>query len=425
MPFYNPIKKRKKQDSYLLALDIGTEFVKVAVLKIGEKNKQGLVIGVGRCQQDPANMNAGAVSDIDGVVLCCQEAIDQAAQMAGVRPQKAVIGIAGELVKGTTTSFVCKREDPRQPIYLPELKNLIQKTQWKAFDKIRRNLSEQTGWSEIEIKLINALVTDIRIDGHRITNPLGFQGKEVLINIFNVYAPLVHLGALQTIAAKLNVIPLNIAAEPYALARYSSRFSDKGAIFIDVGGGTTDIALVGQLGLEETRSLALAGRNFTKRLSQKLGLGLKEAEEIKIKYSQNELSNSVASKIQNVFQKDIEIWREGVELILEEFNSRQTRPLPCNVFLCGGGSYLPEVINTLKSNQKKWLANFSFNQLPKIDLIQPDSCCEIADQTKQMTGPKDIMPLALAKLGLISLAEVEKENALSFTVKRAVKIMQR
>jgi cell division protein FtsA len=420
--FSRILKKNRHQKDYFLALDIGTEFVKALILKVDREQKKGLVVGASRQRQNPLHMQAGAVADIDGVVVACQAAIEQASQMAGLRPKQVVVGIAGELVKGSTTSFIYQRVKPRERIDLPELKNIIQKIQWKAFDQARRQLAWETGRSEIEIKLINALITDIKIDGYRVTNPLDFQGKEVSISIFNVYAPLIHLGALQSIVSKLNLDCLAIAAEPYAVARALNLDSKTGAIIIDIGGGTTDIALIRQIGLEGTKTLALAGRAFTKRLSQQLSLGLTEAEEVKIGYAQQQLSQAVCRKIREIFKKDLKVWLAGVALALEEFP--QTEPLPNQILLCGGGSLLPGLKKVLEGSpvQNQWFVKLPFSHSPKVRFIQSKDIIDIIDQTNQLKEPEDITPMALASL---ILELVEERGILDSVVRRAVRIVQR
>ena len=415
-------RKRVKKD-YLLALDIGTEFVKALIFRINKEKKRGFVVGFGRQRQNSAYMQAGTVSDIEGVSLACQAAIEKAAAMAGGYPQEVIMGIAGELVKGTTASFIYKRPKPQDKIDLPELKNIIQKVQWKSFDQVRSQLAQQTGRSEIEIKLINALITDLRIDGYRITNPLGFQGREVFVSIFNVYAPLVHLGALQTIASNLKLDLLSIAAEPYALARAANIKSQSGAIFIDIGGGTTDVALVRRAGVEKTNSLALAGRAFTKRLAKQFGASLAEAEAVKIKYGRQQLGQIANRRIKEALKNDIDIWLKGLELILEEFDLSQ--PLPSLILLCGGGSLLPEIAQVFRKDSVKsqWQEKFPFVQFPKISFVEAKNIADITDQTNSLFGPVYIMPIALASLGLSLVAE--KENILTSTLRRSVKMMQR
>ncbi len=422
-------KRKKVKKDCLLALDIGTEFVKAVIFKLkdsisdeGEIKEQGVIIGFSRQRQMPGHMLAGAVADINGVALTCRGAIEQASQMARVKPKKAVIGIAGEYIKGATVNFVCPREDPEKLIDSAELQNIIQRIQWRAFDKARRQLAYETCRSEVEIKPINALLTDVRIDGYQVTNPLGFQGKEISIGIFNVYAPLMHLRAVENIASKLGLELLSIAAEPYALTKTSCFNPTAGAIFIDVGGGTTDLALVRQNRVEGIKSFALAGRTFTKRLNQVFDLDFMEAERIKMRHSQQRLSQSVQWKIRDILKHDLQLWFNGVELVLEEFN--QAEYFPPLILLCGGGSLLPGIRNILKNEktQKRWLDKFPFSQPPKVDFIQTKEVNNIIDRTNSLQGSEYITPMALASLTLELVAEEEK--VLPPVLRQVLKIMR-
>lgn len=412
----------------MLALDIGTEFVKAVIFKkeedfFGDREKQrGVVVGVGRARQPSGYMLAGAVANIEGVSYTCGQAIKRAAQIACVEPTKAVIGVAGEFIKGATTNFIEQREKPEKEIDLSELKNIIQKAQWKAFSQIRSQLAWETGRSEVEIRLVNALITEIRIDGYQVTNPLNFQGKEIFLGIFNVYAPLIHLRALEAIAPKLNLELLSVAAEPYALTKLSGFNPKAGAIFIDTGGGTTDIALTRQRKIEGIKSFALAGRAFTSRLARTLGLNFTEAEEVKIRYAQKKLSRSANGKIRQILKRDVEIWLSGVELILEEFG--QTEYFPSTILLCGGGSLLPGIKNILKRSavSDRWISKFPFSQMPQVDFINPEQVSNISDPTDALKGPENITPLALAGLTL-DISTDEKE-ILPPILRRVARIMR-
>ncbi|MBU1291889.1 hypothetical protein KKH07_00125 [Patescibacteria group bacterium] len=421
--------KKAKPQKYLLVVDIGTEFVKTLVFRLergisdqGVIKDQGVILGFGHQRQMPNHMLAGAVADIDGVTQTCQKAIDQASNMARVKPRKAVIGIAGEFIKGSTINFVCPREKPEEPIDSAELQNIIQRVQWRAFDRARGQLSKETCCPEVEIKPINALLSDIRIDGYQVTNPLGFQGKELFLSIFNVYAPLVHLRAVENIAAKLNLDLISIAAEPYALTKISCFNPTSGAIFIDMGGGTTDIALVRQNRVEGIKSFALAGRTFTKRLGQMFNLDWNEAEKIKIRHSQQRLGQSVQWKIRDILKDDLRLWLSGVELVLEEFD--QAEYFPPLILLCGGGSLLPGIKNILKREkiQEQWLDKFPFSQSPKVDFIQSKQIENIIDQTESLEGPEYITPMALASLAVEIVSDEDK--VLSPLLRRVLKLMK-
>jgi cell division protein FtsA len=258
MGIFSFLSKGSKSQ-YHLALDIGTEVVKALIFAVDEEHGQAVVLGVGRVAQRAGNMQSGAVADISGVIESSREAIKIAQEKSNVRKiTRSIIGIAGELVKGTTTTVHYERVNPEIRIGTSELKTIIGKVQEKAFERIKRQLIWETGQDGIEIKLINASLVDVRIDGYRKNNPLNFQGHDVSMSVFNAYAPLTNLGALESIAEELHLTEkLSIAAEPYAVARSVEveDMSDFGAIFIDIGGGTTDIAIVRNGGLEGTKML--------------------------------------------------------------------------------------------------------------------------------------------------------------------------
>src|SRR4051794_15776476 len=106
------------------ALDIGTEFAKALVFEIDDRG-HGTVRGVGRKRQGLSHMQSGTVADIAAVVDNCAVALQEAEEMAGFRPKQVVIGIAGELVKGFTTTLTQERKRPDVAINDAELTKLI------------------------------------------------------------------------------------------------------------------------------------------------------------------------------------------------------------------------------------------------------------------------------------------------------------
>ncbi len=382
-----------------IALDIGTEFVKSLIFKV--EGREGVVLGVGRQRQRLSDMQGGAVTDISGVIENAEKSLEQAAAQAGFLPEQVIMGIAGELVKGTTTTIRYLREKPVAKITYEELKEIIAKVQRRAFERARSVLAFETGLSEIEVRLVNAAVVDVRIDGYKVTNPLGFQGKEVVVGVFNAFAPIVHLGALQTIASSLELDLLAIAAEPYAVARAVSeeKATDFSVITMDIGGGTTDVAVVSQGGVAGTKMFALGGRAFTKRLAQVFGVSFEEAEELKLKYSRGELAELRQKKVAEVLAVDCDVWFSGVELTLEELQTTsKLELLPSRILLCGGGSSLPEIAGVLR--QKSFSRKLPFAKKPVVQFIQPADVAKIHDQTEKLTEPADITPLCLANLSL-------------------------
>ena len=196
----------------------GTEFAKALVFEIDEDGT-AIVRGVGRKRQGLTHMQSGTVADITAVVDNCQVALQEAEEMAGFRSRQVIIGIAGELVKGFTTSVSQERKKPDQQLTARELDSLIETVQKEALREAERTVTWETGLPNVDIRLVHAAVTGASIDGYTVTNPVGFHGRHVRISVFNAFAPLIHLGALQTVASMLDLELVAIVAEPYAVAR--------------------------------------------------------------------------------------------------------------------------------------------------------------------------------------------------------------
>jgi cell division protein FtsA len=416
MRLFRRIKKRTSE-AHFLALDIGTDVVKALICEV-DGNKAN-VIGVGKKQQKLGDMQSGVVTDIASVIGNCHNAIREAENMAGASAKKMILGISGELVKGATSTTSYVRRDANSKIDLSELKNIVHKIQWRAFDSVRSQLAEETGYSEIDVKLVNAAIVDVRIDGYKVTNPIGFQGKEVTLGIFNAFAPLVHYGALQTIASEIDKELVAIAAEPYALTRCLGHEDGGqfGAIFIDVGGGTTDIAVVRDGAVEGTKMFTIGGRIFTKRLSQTLNISFQEAEEIKLSYSQDNLERQSHKIVRESMKTDSDVWLSGVVLTLEEFKNIDV--FPSKILLSGAASNLPEIKEALES--REWVKSLPFAKKPQITFFNPKMVTNISDQTKLLKDQSDIMPMALANLALTFLTE---EQLLPKVLKKVVRLMQ-
>lgn len=374
------------------ALDIGTEFAKALVLEIDQQG-HGTVRGVGRKRQGLSHMQSGTVADIAAVVDNCSIALQEAEEMAGFRPTQVVVGIAGELVKGFTTTLTQERKKPELPITDAELVKLIDGVQRQALLEAERSITWETGLPHVDVRLVHAAIVGASIDGYGLSNPVGFQGRHVKIGIFNAFAPLVHLGALQSVASQLDLELLEVVAEPYAVARVlgTEQVRQAGALFIDVGGGTTDVALVRQGGIEGTRMFALGGRAFTKSIADRLDLPFPRAEALKVDYARG-IAGDQAKAVAEIVRDDVAVWAAGVELVMEELAAGEM--LPSRIHVCGGGSRLPEIRDAVAA--ESFWKRLPFARPPEVTIMSPDQIESITDATQLLVDQQDVTPLGLA-----------------------------
>ncbi len=403
---------KKKQNNWAISLDIGTEYVKALVFEVIDG--VGHVRGAGRARQRLSDMQGGGVTDIHGVAKNCEVAIEQAAGQAGHLPSQAIVGIAGELVKGATSSVKITRAKPTTQIQMSELQDIVNQVQVEAFREARKQLAAETGQDEIDVQLVNAAIVSVVIDGYKVSNPMSYQGKELSVGVYNSFAPIVQLGALETVVRELNLDLLAVAAEPYAVARcLDEESTDFAAIFIDIGGGTTDVAVVRNGGVEGTKMFAIGGRAFTKRVAAVLGESFQQAEKSKLQYSAGELEPEKAALVKHALASDTNVWLSALQISLDEFGEGEL--LPSKILLCGGGSNLPEIKAYLE--KKDWSADLPFARQPEVQFITPNDVANMVDETKTLKNIDEVTPLAL---GSVALDLIGETGILETMMRRAV-----
>jgi cell division protein FtsA len=395
--------KQQPEDQFIVALDIGTEFVKALIGRIVAGEERIEIIGVGRQHQNLSDMQAGAIADIASVVDNCDKALSAAEQQAGVSVRTGVIGIAGELVKGTTTTVRVSRKEPSKPLDLSEMERIIKLVQEKAGNKARQELAVELGGQDVQVRLVNSALVNIEIDSYPVTNPIGFQGKEVVVQLYTAFAPMIHIGALEKTAQELDLDLLAVAAEPFAVARSvigDNPNANLSAILMDVGGGTTDIAVVNDGGVQGTKMFGIGGRAYTRAIERDLGVEFEQAEELKLALAEETLAQAKEMQVEQSLRKTLDVWISGVELALGEFTKLDH--LPHRIFLCGGGSSLDMLMEKLEAAD--WYRDLPFTRKPVVNHIRPDQVQGITDKTGDVSDHTFITAMGLLRVGMDTLS---------------------
>lgn len=404
--------------STILGLDIGTEFVK-AVLAKPAKNGALEILGAGKAKQQSGSMYAGAIADIPAVVATCEEALIKVEEEAGERAEATVVGIAGELIKGNTTSVHYTRENPNRPISEAEMTEILKKVQAKAGAVAKKAVEVETGNKNVEVRLINSAIISLTIDGYKIVNPVGFKGSDVSILVYTAFAPMIHVAAIEKVCAELNLDLLTVAVEPFAVCRavlgddLNSNFS---GIVIDVGGGTTDLAIIDDGGIEGTKMFNVGGRSFTHQIEESLGVDFETAENYKLAFDTGDLDDRVKAKVETALSRNLSVWLTGVEIAIEEFGDTS---LPRNVMLCGGGASLSLLQETLAVSD--WYEALPFPRRPVIHLVDIAELPNFKIEDEASLDHSFATALGLIRVGVDTLASAPEENKLRA---RIAKILQ-
>jgi len=411
--------QEKSVDDYVVGLDIGTEYVKALIAKINGETLE--IVGVGRAHQDLSDMHSGAIADISGVVKNCEEALSEAEDQAGLQAKRVVIGIAGELVKGVTDTIRYRRPQPDRPLDTAEMEFIIEKVQERASNKAQKQIALETGNEEVEVKLVNSALVSIHIDGYKVSNPIGFQGRDVAVQIYTAFAPMVHIGALERVADELALELVAVAAEPFAVSRSvlgndaSSNFT---AILIDIGGGTADIAVVNDGGVEGTQMFGIGGRSFTRTIASEMNLSYSDAEKLKVNIDSSQIKQTVKKQVDEALDKTLEVWLSGVELALAEFDS--VDHLPNRILLCGGGSSLKKLTAALA--ERDWYKELPFTKRPTVQHISPSDVIGITDTTGEASDHTFITAMGLLRVGYDTIVGSSDGDTIKEKLNRILRI---
>lgn len=409
----------KVNDDYVVGLDIGTEFVKALIAKINGETLE--IVGVGRARQDVSDMHSGAIADISGVVKNCEEALSEAEDQAGLQAKRAVIGIAGELVKGVTNTIRYRRPQPDKPLDTNEMEFIIEKVQERAQTKAQKQIALETGNEEVEVKLVNSALVSIHIDGYKVSNPIGFQGRDVAVQIYTAFAPMVHIGALERVADELALELVAVAAEPFAVSRSvlgndaSSNFT---AILADIGGGTTDIAVVNDGGVEGTKMFGIGGRSFTRTIASEMDLNYSDAEKLKVNIESEQIKPTIKKQASEAIEKTLDVWLAGVELALSEFDS--VDHLPNRILLCGGGASLKRLVEVL--SEREWYKELPFTKPPNVHHISPNEVVGIIDTTGKADDHTYITAMGLLRVGYDTIIGSSETDTIKEKLNRILRI---
>jgi len=195
----------------------------------------------------------------------------------------------------------------------------------------------------------------------------------------------------------------------------SSNFT---AILTDVGGGTTDIAVVNDGGVEGTKMFGIGGRSFTRTIAGDMELSYDDAEKLKVNVDDANLKSSVATQVNASIDKTLEVWLGGVELALSEFDS--VDHLPNRILLCGGGSSLVKLVDALK--EQDWYKDLPFTKRPSIQHISPKDVVGIEDKTNSSLDHTFITAMGLLRVGYDTIVGSTETDSVKEKLNRILRV---
>ncbi|MEK6201122.1 MAG: cell division protein FtsA [Desulfobulbaceae bacterium] len=259
--------EKRAPGEVVVGLDIGT--TKICCV-VGEVFDDGVdIIGVGTAPS--VGMKKGVVVNIESTVKSIRQAVEQAEDAAGCELHNVYVGIAGNHIKGFNSPGILAING--REIREADVEDVI-----VAAKTVKISENQQ---------IIHVLPQEYMVDDHTgIQNPLGMTGVRLVTNVHIVTADMGAVHNLYTCCRKAGLEVLDMVLESIASA-YAVLSADEmelGVALLDIGGGTTDLAVFCDGTIRHTCEIGLGGHNLTNDLSVGLRTPLQEAERLKEDY---------------------------------------------------------------------------------------------------------------------------------------------
>ena len=262
------VQIEEREPGMLVAgLDIGSTKICAMVGEVFPDRVE--IIGVGTAPS--SGMRKGVVVNIQSTVDSIRSAVKEASDMAGCDINQVYVGVAGSHVKAFNSPGIIGINN--KEITPKEVKEVIEAAQTV---KISDNQS-----------IIHVLAQEYMVDDHTgIQSPLGMTGVRLATNVHIVTADITALHNLTACCSQAGLTTAKVVLESVAAAEtvLTRTEKDQGVGLIDIGGGTTDLAIFSQGTSKHSWELPRGGNTLTSDLSVGLRTPLQEAEELKYLY---------------------------------------------------------------------------------------------------------------------------------------------
>jgi cell division protein FtsA len=265
-----PKGEKNREDPVVVAgLDIGTS--KIGVV-IGEMQSDGRVKILGVGTSPSMGLRQGVVINLDTAVQSIDKALEEAQLTAGIEIDEVIVGIAGDHIKSVNSRGVVGVSRSDHEITQGDVDRVIDAAKAIALP--------------IDRKVLHVLPQEYIVDNQDgIKNPVGISGVRLEAEVHIVTSALTSAQNIVRSVERLGLTVVSIVLEPLAssLAVLDKNEKELGVALVDLGGGTTDIALFYDGAIRHTASVPLGGQDVTNDIALGLRTPMEQAEEIKIK----------------------------------------------------------------------------------------------------------------------------------------------
>ena len=335
-----------KENMISIGLDIGTTKIVAMIGQTNEYNKMK-ILGVGKSIS--LGVHRGVVNNITQTIQSIQQAVSEAEELSGIKVDGVTVGIAGQHIRSLQHSDYITRNNSEQVIDETDIEKLINQVH-----KLVMLPGEE---------IIHVLPQEFKVDGQaEIKEPIGMYGGRLEANFHVVVG---QVSSIRNIGRCIKSAGLDldgITLEPLASANavLSNEEKEAGVALIDIGGGTTDLAIFKDGIIRHTAVIPFGGNVITEDIKEGCSIIEKQAELLKVKFGSawpgenkeneivsipglrgrdpKEISLKNLSKI--IHARTVEIIEQVYLEIKNYGHEEQKKKLIAGIVLTGGGSQL-------------------------------------------------------------------------------------
>jgi cell division protein FtsA len=330
----------------IAAIDIGT--TKVCTIMGTLDSTSGLrVLGVGIAPSH--GIEKALVANVNQAKESIRQSVKKAEMMAGYRMDSAYIGVTGKHISSNNN---------KGTIAITKTDQLVRGDDLKRVLDVALNVK-----APADRKMLHVIPRAYTLDGHEVKNPVGMHGYELNVEAHVITAAVASVQNLTQCVRSVGINIDDLILEPLASAEavLSEEERQAGVLIADIGGGTTDIAVMREGSIYHTSVLPVAGHQVTRDIAAGLGLSFELAEEMKKKYAnllpseEEEEDKVVGENGHSISYRDLcEISRARVEelmrlVVLELPRSDYARLIPAGIVITGGGANMPGIVELTQS----------------------------------------------------------------------------
>lgn len=255
---------------YSVGLDIGTTKIVAIIGRTNEYNKME-ILGMGKAQS--RGVRRGVVCNITHTIESIRQAVDEAERNSGLKITNVVVGIAGQHIRSLQHSDYISREEPEEVIGEEDLNRLCNQVH-----KLAMLPGEE---------IIHVLPQEYKVDSQtEIKQPIGMYGGRLEANFHLVVG---QINSIQNIGRCIKSAGLGlseITLEPLASARavLSQEEKEAGVALVDIGGGTTDLAIFKDGIIRHTCVIPFGGNVITEDIKEGCSIIERHAEQLKVRF---------------------------------------------------------------------------------------------------------------------------------------------